>query len=118
MYNTKKILITINGVPQQLLGAETPQVAPSGDYHEVKTGVNGDKHFLAHNDVYDILTLVLKYDSPNIELLKALAKNHTEFSASYKDENTGLVYNSAKAGVRVIGTAKADEDQTFEIDFL
>lgn len=118
MYNTKKIQITINGVSQQLLGAETPQVAPSGEYHEVKTGVDGDRHFLARNDVYPILTLVLKYDSPNIELLRSLAENHTEVSASYKDQNTGVVYNSAKAGVRVVGTVKADEDQAFEIDFL
>lgn len=118
MYNTKKIQITINGVSMQLIGTTNPQIAPSGDYHEVISGVNGDKHFRAHNDVHDILTLPLKFDSPNIEQLKALAKNHTEFSASYKDQNTGVVYNSARAGVRVVGTNQADEDQTFEIDFL
>jgi hypothetical protein len=118
MYSTKKIAITLNGIGQEMLGAEAPQMSKSGPYSEVKSGTNGDKHNLARHDVYDILTLVLKYNSPNIATLESLAQNHVEFPASYKDGNTGKVYNTVKGSCAEIGDHKGDEDRTFTIHFL
>lgn len=117
-YNIKKVAITINGVGAQMYGADDPSIAKSGAYKEVKTGVGGDNHFRDINGVYNTLTLTLKYDSPNIQLLSSLAENHTEFSASYKDPQTGEVYNSTKAACRELGEVKGDADRTFTIDFL
>ncbi len=118
MYNTKNIVITINGVPMQMKGAEEPEVEKSGDYSEEKSGVDGDFHNLAKNDVYDILHLTLKYDSPNVSYLENLAKNHVEFSASYKDNNTGEVLNTVKGSVKNVGPKKGDADRKFDVVFL
>lgn len=117
MYNTKKIVITINGVPVQMKGEE-PEIEKSGDYSEEKGGVDGDFHNLAKNDVYDILHLSLKYDSPNVPLLESLAKNHVEFAASYKDDNTGEKLDTIKGAVKAVGAKKADENRKFDIVFL
>ncbi len=110
--------MTINGNGMQLIGAEPPKMSKSGPYSEPKFGTNGDSHNLAKNDVYDILNLSLKYDSPNIEELENLARNHIEFPASYKDGNTGKTYNSTKATVVEIDEHNADEDRKFKINFL
>lgn len=118
MYNIKKVAIVINGVGVQLYGADDPSLAKSGAFSEVKTGVGGDNHNRAINGVYNTLTLTLKYNSPNIELLESLAENHTEFSASYKDPQTGKVSNTVKGACREVGEVKGDADRTFTIDFL
>jgi hypothetical protein len=118
MYNSKNIAIVINGVGVQLLGNTDPSIAKSGAFSEVKTGINGDNHNRAINGVYDILTLNLKYNSPNIDQLESLAENHQEFSATYKDKNTGKTYNSVKAVCRELGENSGDADRTFTIDFL
>lgn len=117
-YNPKKIAIIINGLAMQMLGADLPTIARSGAYFETKSGVNGDMHNLERHDVWYILTLVLKYDSPNIDVLENLAKNHTEFAASYKDGNTGRVYNTVKGVCAEIGEAQGDNDRTFTINFI
>ena len=118
MYNTKKIAVVINGVAMQMAGATDPSVAKSGDYSEVKTGINGHNHTRAINGVYDTVTLTLKYDSPNVGQLADLAKTHQEFAFTYKDANTGEVINSTRATCRNVGDVSADADRTFTIDCL
>lgn len=118
MFNTKKIVMTINGVPVQMIGAEEPEVEKVGDYSETKSGVNGDMYNIAKNDVYDVVHLNLQYNSPNVVLLENLAKNHTEFTASYKDGNTHEVLNTTKGSVKNVGPKKGASDRKFDVVFL
>ncbi len=117
-YNSKRIAITINGVGVELLGTDMPTISRSGDYGEVKSGVNGDRHVLINNNVYNSIQLNLKFDSPNIQKLKDLAQSGEQFTCSYKDGNTGEVYNSVNAFCKNIGEEQGDKDRQFTIDLL
>lgn len=117
-YSTKLIVVTINSVPIEFIGKEDPEMELVGDYFVTDSGTNGDFHNREKYDVLPVLHLNLKWNSPNIAYLDDLAKNHVEFAASYKDGNTGEVYNTTKGVVKNIGSKKADADRKFDINFV